>query len=94
MWKDPGNETNLMSRDNKPYRVGTSVRGKPIYDFIGVEILTDDQTAKAVEEAKRKPSHHQATEAWNTLDLLNLGRGENDINQHPDGDGCLDTGCN
>ena len=66
-----------MSRDNKPYRVGTSVRGKPIYDFIGVEILTDDQTAKVVEEAKRKPSH-QPTEVWNTLDTLNLGKDEND----------------
>ncbi len=66
-----------MSRDNKPYRVGTSVRGKPIYDFIGEKILTDDQTAKAVDEAKHKPSH-QPTEAWKALDLLNLGRDEND----------------
>ena len=79
MWSHPGNDTktDLMSKDNNPYRVGTSVRGKPIYDFIGEKILTDDQNAKEVEEAKHKPSH-QPTEAWNTLDTLNLGKDEND----------------
>ena len=81
-----------MSRDNKPCRVGTSA-GSPIYAFIGAEVMTDKQAAQAVAKAKRKPLH-QPTEAWNTLDILNLGKDENDINQHPDGDGCLDTADN
>jgi len=74
-----------MSKDTNPYRVGTTA-GSPVYDFTG-------NTAKVVDEAKHKPSH-QPTEAWKALDILNLGKDENDINQHPDGDGCLDTGCN
>jgi|TARA_R110002051_G_scaffold177161_1_gene247088 hypothetical protein len=66
-----------MSRDTNPYRVGTSATGKPIYDLIGVEVMTDEQVAKAADEAKHKPSH-QPTEAWKALDILNLGRDEND----------------
>ena len=59
-----------MSRDNnRPYRVGTTA-GSPVYDFTG-------NTAKVVNEAKHKPSY-QPTEAWKALDLLNLGKNEND----------------